>query len=252
MIEAKCQIIEKNQIGKDIYIVTFENAVIASKAKPGQFVHINIGPGSVIRRPFSIYDTHRDTFSILFQTIGSGTKRLVTYRPGQFLYVIGPLGHGFPIEGGSPVLVGGGMGAASLKLLHKHLLKEKVNVEVLLGFRGSAVAVDWPKSQVATEDGSLGSKGLVADLLAGELQKGGDVVYACGPEAMLKEVSAIAEKQKVKAYVCLERFMACGVGACLSCVCETKYGLSRVCKEGPVFNSQDVIWDGKRAQKDKN
>jgi len=251
MIEGKCQIIEKRQVAKDIYLMVFENAVIASKTRPGQFVHVNIGPRSVLRRPFSVYDTHRDTFSILFKVVGDGTNRLTTYRPGQFLYVIGPLGHGFPMQSNSPVLVGGGMGVASLKLLNKRFSKEHVKPQVLLGFENAKAVISWSGSQVSTEDGSAGQKGMVSDLLEKELKAGADTVYACGPEAMLKKVSQIALKNKVKAYVCLEKFMACGVGACLSCVCETKYGLARVCKDGPVFDSEDIVFNGERAKKTK-
>jgi len=251
MIEGKCQIIEKRQLTKDVYLMVFENAVIASKSRPGQFVHVNIGPRSVLRRPFSVYDTHRDTFSILFKVVGQGTNRLTTYRPGQFLYVIGPLGHGFPMESSSPLLVGGGMGVASLKLLNKRFSKEHVKPKVLLGFEDAKAVISWSGSQISTNDGSVGQKGMVTDLLEKELKAGTDAVYACGPEPMLKKVSQIASKNKVKAYVCLEKFMACGVGACLSCVCQTKYGLARVCKDGPVFDSKDIVWDGKRAQEDK-
>lgn len=249
MIQAKCQIVEKKQIGKKFFIVVFENAVIASKAKPGQFVHINLGPGSVLRRPFSIYDTYRDTFSILFQVVGAGTNRLATYRSSQFLDIIGPLGHGFPQEGKKPVLVAGGLGIAVLNLLNRQFLNNDIEPEVLLGFRDSTCVIDFSGAQVCTEDGSFGQKGLVTDMLKQTLKEGADVIYACGPEAMLKEVSLIASKFKVKTYVSMERFMGCGVGACLSCVCETKFGLARVCREGPVFDSQDIIWGNEEGEK---
>ncbi len=244
MIQAKCQIVEKKHIAEKIFVMVFEHAVIASKARPGQFVHINLGPGSVLRRPFSVYDTYRDTFSILFQVVGSGTNRLATYRPAQSLDVIGPLGHGYPLEGEKPVLIGGGMGLASLKLLHKRFIdNKKDDVRVILGFSSNICAVEWPEADVCTEDGSLGKKGLVTELLKEELKSGADVVYACGPEAMLEKVSDATKDKKIPTYLCLERYMACGVGACLSCVCETKTGLKRVCREGPVFKSDDIIFN---------
>lgn len=253
MIQAKCQIVEKKQIGKNIFVLVFENAVIASKAKPGQFVHVNLGPGSVLRRPFSIYDTYRDTFSILFQVVGAGTNRLATYRSSQFLDVIAPLGHSFSLEGKKPVLVAGGMGIAALNLLNRQFLNKDIEPEVLLGFRNSACVIDFSGAQVCTEDGSFGQRGLVTDMLKQTLREEADIIFACGPEAMLKEVSSLAQKSKVKAYVSMERFMGCGVGACLSCVCETKNGLARVCKEGPVFNAQDIIWSNEKgAQKIKS
>lgn len=241
MIQAQCQLIEKKQLKKEIFLLRFENAVIASKTKPGQFVHVSLGPGSVLRRPFSVFNTDRDTFDILFQVVGPGTRRLATYRAGQILDVIGSLGHGFPLDTKSPLLVGGGTGAASLNLLYKHFINQKIKPKVLLGFRTADMSIELPDALVATEDGTVGKKGLVTDLLKDELD-GTDIIYACGPEAMLKQIDSIAKKNEITAYVCMERFMACGVGACLSCICETKYGLARVCKEGPVFNSRDVIW----------
>lgn len=241
MIQAKCQLIEKKQIKKDIHLFIFENAVIAAKTKPGQFIHLNVGPGSVVRHPFSVFDTSKDTFSILFQVVGDGTRRLSTYRAGQYIDVIGSLGHGFLLEAKAPLMVGGGIGVASLNLLNKHFVENEIKPNVVLGFRNEDVVVDWPNAQIATEDGSVGVRGKVTDLMEKEIDNC-DVVYACGPEAMLKEVDAIARKKDKLAYVCLEKYMACGVGACLSCVCETKYGYARVCKDGPVFNSKDIIW----------
>ncbi len=241
MIQAKCQLIEKKQLKKNIHLFIFENAVIASKAKPGQFVHVNIGPGSIIRKPFSIFHTDKDTFSILFQVVGDGTRRLSTYIAGQYLDVIGVLGHGFSPDAKSPILVGGGMGTASLNLLNRQFQDQGTKAKVLLGFKNADAAIEWPGALVATEDGAIGSKGLVTDLLSKEI-KGADIIYACGPEPMLKAVHDIAGKNKVLAYVSMEKFMACGVGACLSCICETKYGYARACKDGPVFNSKDIIW----------
>ena len=243
MIQASCQVVEKKQLNESTYILVLENAVIASKSKPGQFVHINIGPGSVVRRPFSIYETQRDTFSILFQVVGPGTRRLATYRASQYLDIIGPLGRGFTLESKSPILIGGGMGAACLKLLSKHLEINKVKPKVLLGFKDSECAIEWSGAKVSSEDGSCGTKGLVTDLLKKEIDSKTDMIYVCGPEPMMKEVTAIAKKKDILTYISMERYMACGVGACLSCVCETKYGVARVCKEGPVFNSKDIVWE---------
>ncbi|HDZ86600.1 MAG TPA: dihydroorotate dehydrogenase electron transfer subunit [Actinobacteria bacterium] len=243
MIQARCQLVEKKQISEDTFIFIFEHAGIAGRSKPGQFVHINIGPGSVARRPFSVYETQRDTFSILFKVVGPGTRRLATYRASQYLDIIGPLGHGFILDSKSPILVGGGMGVGCLKLLEKHLKVNKVEPKVLLGFKDSECAIEWPGAKVASEDGSCGTKGLVTDLLKKEIDSKTDIIYACGPEPMMKEVAQIGKKKDITTYISMERYMACGVGACLSCVCETKYGIARVCKEGPVFNGKDIIWE---------
>jgi len=177
----------------------------------------------------------------LLEAIGPGTDRLGSLEPGEGLALVGPLGVGFRAGAGSPVLVGGGIGAAPVLALDDELRASGAEPTVLLGFRSAAHAegatlFDHP--EVATDDGSVGRQALVTDLLAERLDADPDAtVYACGPPPMLEAVRALCADREVPAQLALESGMACGFGACFGCVVPTREGYIRLCLEGPVLEA---------------
>jgi dihydroorotate dehydrogenase electron transfer subunit len=193
-------------------------------------------------RAFSVLRRHEDgTLDFMLEDVGPGTRRLAELRPGDGLWLLGPLGNGFapPRDGRRPILVGGGVGTAPLAIWSDALGGEAL---VLLGFRDAAHADGAeliPGARVATDDGSAGHKGLVTDLL--RVQIGAEVeVYACGPPAMLEAVRALCAEHDVPAQLALEAGMACGYGACFGCVVPTRGGYVRLCVDGPVLDASDL------------
>ena len=209
----------------------------------GQFAALAV-PSVYLRRPFSIHDIDGTKLSFLVKIIGQGTQKLTELKTGDKISVMYPLGQGFQLTAKSAVLVGGGTGVAPLLLLAKQL---KNKPTVILGGRTKDDIVQleefakYAKVKITTEDGSLGTKGLVtAELknISPDVQ-----IYACGPEPMLKALHKLAAEQKIALQLSLEAVMACGVGACLGCVTQTKKaGNICVCSEGPVFKAEDLPW----------
>lgn len=227
---------------------------ISRAALPGQFCMVRTtqegGTDPLLRRPFSIHDVTGDTILFLYRVVGRGTRILSAFRPGDLIKILGPLGPGFfeDLPGTSPVLVGGGLGIAPLLFFARTLASR---ARVILGARTSgelgragAFAAFSHDIQVATEDGSLGEKGLVTNLLVGCLDAvSTPVVHACGPWPMLSAVARIARDRNVPCRVSLEARMACGTGLCLGCaVPSSAGGYLHVCKEGPVFDAELVDW----------
>jgi NAD(P)H-flavin reductase len=192
-------------------------------------------------RAFSVLRRHADgTLDFMLEDVGPGTRRLTELRPGDGLWLLGPLGNGFapPRDRRRPILVGGGVGAAPLAIWRDALGPSAL---VLLGFRDAPHAEGAaliPGARLATDDGSAGHQGLVTDLLRAEL--GSDPhaeVYACGPPPMLEAVRALCAELDVPAQLALESGMACGYGACFGCVVPTKTGYVRLCVDGPVLDA---------------
>lgn len=257
MFQQNCKLINKEQLTENSYIFTLESDEIAGKAKPGQFVHIACGRNKsfILRRPISIHNANESNFEILFRVIGDATKSLAEVEVGDYIDVIGPLGNGFELKN-NPLIIAGGMGIAPLYFLLQAFLKKDIKPTLIHGALNSkelyqreeiaGLGLDY---KIATDDGSMGHKGLVTDLLQSRFQTS-DLsagrhgfrlqVYSCGPEPMLKAVAKICNENNINCQLSLERYMACGVGACLSCVCETKEGYKRVCKEGPVFKTEEL------------
>ena len=223
----------------------------AEDFKPGQFVHVRIGKSydPLLRRPISISDvdvTHH-TITLIYRVVGKGTALLAQYAEGDMLDCMGPLGNGFRLEGTRPLLVGGGMGLAPLIYLARSL--SACSPEVLLGGR-TREELFWPKMfkdfcreiHMTTDDGSVGVKGTVLDLLPQLLTEKYDMIYTCGPQPMMQGVAALAKEQHIPCQISLEKYMACGIGACLSCTCAAKDGKRRkVCTDGPVFWAEEVL-----------
>mgnify|MGYP001039762869 FL=1 len=213
---------------------------------PGQFVNIEL-PGKFLRRPISVCDWDGEGLTLLVKEAGEGTKELVRLPAGTELNVLSGLGNGFDIAAVPEVavLVGGGIGAAPLYGLAKRMLAAGRSVQVVLGFRSKEdafyleeFAALGAEVLAASEDGSLGARGFVTDVL-NELPDC-RFVCACGPTAMLKAVHALP--QITGGQFSFEARMACGFGACVGCTIPTKKGLRRVCKDGPIFHKEDIVW----------
>lgn len=216
--------------------------------QPGQFYMLATenrwGAGESERpylpRAFSFARAQEGRLSFLLEDVGPGTHRLAELSPGQNLWLTGPLGIGFarPEDGRTPLLVGGGIGAAPLLCLQDELGPD---TRVLLGFRtaehAEAARLFNGEPSLATDDGSAGRHGLVTELMREELGPG-DVVYACGPPAMLEAVRALCAEYEIPAQLALESGMACGFGACFGCVVPTKNGYIRLCVDGPVLDAE--------------
>ncbi|HKM32223.1 MAG TPA: dihydroorotate dehydrogenase electron transfer subunit [Oscillospiraceae bacterium] len=249
------RIMQIKQIANGVYDMTVFCPEVASIAKPGQFVHIKI-EGFTLRRPMSICTINKEngTIRIVFEIRGQGTEKLATLRVYDYLDMIAPLGNGFDLldKETLPVIIGGGLGTPPMLALAEYYGD---SATAILGFRSqdkAMLGIDFSKtgaySYLCTDDGSLGRKGYVTDLLAERLTGGhADIVYACGPKAMLKAVAEMSKKFGVRCQVSLEERMGCGVGACLVCACKTQDAngehFSHVCKDGPVFEANKIVFD---------
>ncbi len=245
------KVLENKQIAENIYDmkIQWDNA---GEAQPGQFVNVLCeGGDALLRRPISICDADGDTLRIVYEVKGKGTELLAKYKEGQSIDMLAPLGHGFTVKKcKNPVLIGGGIGTYPLL----KLAKELENPYVFLGFRSKdriTLKEDFEKVatlDIVTDDGSYGEKKLATQSAEEFIKSSGtDMIYACGPKPMLKAVAALAEKYGIECEVSMEERMGCGIGACLVCACKTKDKNgeevhTHVCKDGPVFNSKDVIF----------
>lgn len=248
------EILENAGIAKDVYkLVLRAKEQDFGQMMAGCFLNIKVGTGSelLLRRPISIFETDEceKTISIIYKVLGKGTALMSGLKAGQFLSVLGPLGTGFPIqdESGKVLLVGGGVGVPPLYELGKRLREKGIEVETVLGFRDEESIFckeDFEQlgpTHIATEDGSCGTKGYVTDAIK-ERNLNFDTIYACGPKLMLRALDEGYRETK-KGFLSFEERMACGIGACYGCMTETKDGLKRVCKDGPVFKLGEVRYE---------
>ena len=240
------------------YRLTLLAPAISAAAQPGQFVMAACGASydPLLRRPFSIHQVAAEagTLQLLFKVIGTGTKLLSTLLPGDVVSLIGPLGRGFHFAKESPVcLVGGGMGIAPLLFLAQTILEQPLLPDSCVVLLGSRSAADTPQLaaafadlgclvRIATDDGSLGHHGLASDLLPPYLSTT-KKVFVCGPFAMMAAIAKLSRDSAVPCEVSLEAHMACGLGACLGCTVHgVGGGYKHVCKHGPVFKAEEVVW----------
>jgi len=230
---------------------------IARSVKPGQFVHVALPEGGthLLRRPLSVYKTSTEagTITLLFQVVGEGTRLLYELAEGTELSLIGPLGQGWKhAEAQSCLIVGGGVGAAPLFLLAQELVAQGAHIEMVLGAATDDLLVcehsftellGKERMYITTDDGSRGLKGFATDAVSELLKVASfDYLAACGPEPMLRKAVELAGRSGIACEVSLERRMACGIGACLSCAVDTVTGKKRACADGPVFKGKEVCW----------
>ena len=222
---------------------------------PGQFVEIRIdnSKDAFLRRPISLYDVdeEKQLIYLLIQEVGKGTRKLAGLKVGDKLNLIYPLGNSFslPEKKGKVLLVGGGVGVAPLLFLARFLEKNNVEAEFLLGFRNRELLVDltdfekFGRVYLSTDDGTAGETGTVMDHSILKTSSFTYVkIYTCGPQVMMKAVGKFAETHGIDCEASLENTMACGFGACLCCIQKTVKGNLRVCSEGPVFDTKELVW----------
>jgi len=265
MIRTRCEVLSNRRTGA-YHSITLVAPDVADKAKPGQFVEIAVPGGRdfLLRRPFSIHQASRrggwaGTLEIVLEAGGPGTAWLAGVKTHDVLDVIGPLGRpfGYPAELTSCLLVGGGYGAAPLYFLAEELRARNKSVHMILGARDHERVFKPIEGKrladsvvVTTEDGSMGERGRVTDLVPTAVARtGAQVVYACGPNAMLRAVAEYCLSRGIPCQVAVEEMMACGLGVCWTCAVPmiAKDGRGwwnmRACLEGPVFNGARIWWD---------
>ncbi|MCR5611307.1 MAG: dihydroorotate dehydrogenase electron transfer subunit [Clostridiales bacterium] len=232
---------ENRALAKSVYIMTLGGDTGANK--PGQFVEIKLD-GLYLRRPISVCDCENGYLTIIYKVVGSGTEQMTGLKEGDRLDVLTCLGNGYDLAaaGDRPLLIGGGVGVPPMYLLAKELIKQGKEVSVILGFntRDEVFFEDEFASlgcsvTVTTADGSYGVRGFVTDALPDNAS----YFYACGPKPMLR---ALSERTDIPGEFSLEERMGCGFGACMGCSVMTKSGAKRVCKDGPVFKKEELIW----------
>ena len=248
-------VVSQEQLADGIFSMWIQTEA-AKTARPGQFISMYTNDGSkLLPRPISIceIDTETSKLRVVYRVTAekTGTEQFSKMKAGDTLPIIGPLGNGFPLEAGKgkrAFLIGGGIGVPPILELAKQLDCEK---QIIMGYRDADTFLKEQFEEngtvyISTEDGSDGTKGNVMDAIR-ENGLEADIIYACGPTPMLRAIKQYAEEQGIECYISLEERMACGIGACLACVCQSKekdhhsnVNNKRICKDGPVFLSTEV------------
>lgn len=248
-------VVSQEQLADGIFSMWIQTEA-AKTARPGQFISMYTNDGSkLLPRPISIceIDTETSKLRVVYRVTAekTGTEQFSKMKAGDTLPIIGPLGNGFPLEAGKgkrAFLIGGGIGVPPILELAKQLDCEK---QIIMGYRDADTFLKEQFDEngtvyISTEDGSVGTKGNVMDAIR-ENGLEADIIYACGPTPMLRAIKQYAEEQGIECYISLEERMACGIGACLACVCQSKekdhhsnVNNKRICKDGPVFLSTEV------------
>ena len=226
-----------------VYRMALESPELEEQ-KPGQFVNIRL-EGLYLRRPISVYDSEPGRLEVIYKTVGRGTEQMSRMKAGETLDVLTGLGNGYDLAkaGDAPLLLGGGVGVPPLYMLARKLLEQGGNVTAVLGFNTKTEVFAEEAFRalgcgvtVTTADGSCGTKGFVTDALPDEYS----YFYTCGPEPMLK---AVYKKTKTSGQFSFEERMGCGFGACMGCSCRTITGTKRICREGPVLEKEEILWE---------
>ncbi|WP_108669760.1 dihydroorotate dehydrogenase electron transfer subunit [Peribacillus acanthi] len=257
ILNERMTVVSQERVAKNIYELTLHGELVTEMKQPGQFVHLKVADGfePLLRRPISICSINHEKkqFTMIYRAEGRGTYLLANKKIGDEIDVLGPLGNGFPVQtinaGRTALLVGGGIGVPPLYELSTRLVEKGIEVIHVLGFQSEEYAfylekfTDLGPTYVATVDGSCGTKGFVTDVIKNYDLKF-DVLYSCGPTPMLKALEEKYGDREV--YLSLEERMGCGIGACFACVCHTGddptgYSYKKVCSDGPVFRSGEVV-----------
>ena len=241
----------QEKLAEGIYSMWLDAPEMAEAAVPGQFIAVYTNdPSKLLPRPISICEADKENgrLRIVYRIAGAGTKEFSECKAGDTLDIMGPLGNGFPLKKKKAFLIGGGIGIPPMLELAKNLDCEKTAV---IGYRDQETFLadelrKYADVVIATEDGSVGTKGNVLDAIR-ENDLKADVIYACGPTPMLRALKAYSQEKGILCYLSLEEKMACGIGACLACTCQTKdvdehsqVHNKRICKDGPVFLAEDI------------
>ena len=253
-LKMKSTVIEQKMIADGICSMWLDAKEVAVQAKPGQFISVYSNDKSrVLPRPISICEIDREkgTLRIVYRVVGKGTEEFSKAEAGDSFEILGPLGNGFPIEeakGKKVLMIGGGIGVPPMLQTAKEIEGEAI---IVSGYRNQDLFLKEELESagtlcIATEDGSVGTKGNVVDAIR-ENQIEADMMFACGPKPMLRALKNYALEKGIPCWISMEEKMACGVGACLACVCQSKDVDShshvhnkRICKDGPVFLSTEV------------
>lgn len=234
---------ENTQLTEKMHLMRLESSALEEQ-RPGQFINIKLDE-LYLRRPISVCDYNDGVVTIIYAAVGTGTEYMASLKPGKELSVLTGLGNGYDLSlaGIKPLLIGGGAGLPPMYLLAKKLREERKEVTVIAGFNTedeiffkeefSALGC---ATHITTVDGSFGTKGFVTDALPEDFS----YVYACGPKPMLR---AVYNKAETSGQFSFEERMGCGFGACMGCSIKTASGYKRVCKDGPVFKKEDIIWE---------
>ena len=254
IVKELMKVLSHKELAPAIFELTLQGQLVQEMQEPGQFVHVKTSDSNdpLLRRPISICSINQSekSFTMIYRTEGKGTKLLSLKKTDEMVDVLGPLGHGFPVDavdsGETALLVGGGIGVPPLYQLSKMLVAKGVKVIHVLGFATKAAVfyenefAKLGETYITTEDGSYGTKGYVTDVMKDLTDY--QAIYSCGPTPMLKALEAGYSDHKL--YLSLEERMGCGVGACFACVCHTSVegtSYKKVCSDGPVFRAGEVI-----------
>ncbi|MBE5986928.1 dihydroorotate dehydrogenase electron transfer subunit [Lacrimispora xylanisolvens] len=253
-IKITASVASQVMLSDGVYSMWIDAKEITDQSMPGQFISVYTGDSSkLLPRPISICETDREKglLRIVYRIAGKGTDEFSRYQTGDPVIIMGPLGNGFPLEAGNSgkkaLLIGGGIGIPPMLELAKNLSCTK---QMVLGYRDELFLneefLPYGDTFLATENGTAGTKGNVMDAIR-EHGLQSDVIFACGPTPMLKSLRAYALEHHIECYLSLEEKMACGIGACLACVCKSSekddhsmVHNKRVCKDGPVFKAEEV------------
>ncbi len=256
MVKTIAKVLNQEHLMEDIYSMVLLAPEVVKEAHSGQFVNLYSSDKSrMLPRPISIceLDKSKGTLRIVYRTVGAGTTEFSGKKAGDEIHITGPVGNGYELDSSSPVLMGGGIGIPPmLQLAHELSDKglKKEDIKVILGFRDETFLLkefeEISTVYISSDTGSNGVKGNVIDA-ARQYDIKGDMIYACGPKPMLRGIKQYAEENDMKAQLSLEERMACGIGACLACVCKSKdvdghskVKNKRVCVDGPVFYAEEV------------
>mgnify|MGYP001159218826 CR=1 FL=1 len=245
------KIIENIQIANNYYLMKVNGDKMAKYSKPGQFFMLQCKDHSkVLRRPISLHNVDENILEFYYEALGNGTKEFTKLSIGETINIQGPLGNGYDVDikNKNIIIVGGGMGMAPLKYLIKNLDESNKVIFIAGGRNAQAIKIIEKfnfkniKIEIATDDGSIGIKGNTVDLLKEKIKnKKIDIIYTCGPHPMMLAVAEVAKENNIRCQISLEERMACGIKACVGCSILTKNGMKKVCHDGPVFESTDII-----------
>jgi dihydroorotate dehydrogenase electron transfer subunit len=261
-IHEKERILEHFEVAPKRFKMVISSLYISTHALPGQFVMVRINDelDPLLRRPLAVHGIRGDEhiIELLYEVRGKGTELLSKKEVNDLIDIVGPLGNGFAIKKEKPyaIVLAGGMGVAPVCALIGELKRQNKKIMVLLGAKNKETLLceeelraQNTEHRSITDDGSNGRKGFVSDLLnefLSEMRESdfdASTIYACGPKEMLKVVAEIAFQKKIECQVSLEEKMACGIGACMGCAVKTRTGYKKVCDDGPVFDSKEIVWE---------